>query len=82
MLHEGRVLTKKLAMETCRRLRKKFGLSMDLEVEEVNRLHALLKQARKRQLGKVSVVDKAMSCIDTAQTLPMDMGFAQDLFFF
>ena len=65
---EGRVLTKQLAQETCDRLRKKLklGPNDDFREDEIKRVHAVLKGARKRQLGK-----PAMSSMDNVETLPL-----------
>lgn len=67
---KGRVVTKKLAAQVLRRLRKRFSLenlSGDVHVQEIDRLQNLLKQSRKRKLGSKT----AMSSIDLADTLPM-----------
>ena len=64
MVGNGRILTYKLALDVCNRLRKKFDLEKQGDDVEARRLHSLLKAARKRQLGK----SKAM---DEMETLPM-----------
>ena len=73
LLHEGRVLTKKFAKVVCTRLRKKFGLHGEVEKAEWERSHALLKAARKRQLGNPRC--PTMSAMDMCDNLPMDDGF-------
>ena len=72
-LHCGRVITRRLASDVVRRLRKKFGLGVeDLDQEEIGRMHHLLKTARKRQLGKPNSA-KAMSGMDCCETMPMEL---------
>ena len=68
----GRIITKKLAHDVCRRLRKKFGMGPSND-EENKRMHHLLKLARKRQIGKVPVEKPtAMSNMDNMETLQME----------
>ena len=81
----GRILTKKVAEATVRRLRSKLELPdcHDLE-DEINRMHYFLKVARKR-LGAGK--EKAMSTMDVLETLPFEQclddlnSFGQDLLF-
>lgn len=71
---KGRILTKQVATEVCCRLRKKLGLGYLKDEDEINRMHVLLKAARKRQLGKFrDPRDKsqAMSSMDLLETVPM-----------
>lgn len=79
LIGNGRILTYKLALDVCRRLRKKFDLEKQGGDEEARRLHSLLKAARKRQLGK----SKAMDDMDT---MPMpeffDLEDCSDILFF
>ena len=66
----GRILTKKVAEATVRRLRSKLELPDCLDLEdEINRMHYFLKVARKR-LGTGK--EKAMSTMDALETLPME----------
>lgn len=80
LVHKGRILTAKLAVEICKQLRAQFGMQKASEelVDEHKRMHLLLKCARKRQVGskRVSAARKqktvdAMSTVDTLQTVPM-----------
>lgn len=65
----GRILTRKVAEATVRRLRSKLELPdcHDLE-DEINRMHYFLKVARKR-LGPPK---NNMSAMDALETLPME----------
>ena len=55
----GRVLTKTLSKEVCTQMRLHMDLQLPPPLDEVLRLHALLKQARKRKLEKRPT---AMAC--------------------
>lgn len=70
---QGRILTSTLAKEVCRSLRKKMGLvNHNAEVEEeAQRLHVLLKRARKRQIHLLAGKFEAMSSMDNLTTVPM-----------
>lgn len=70
---QGRILTATLAKEVCRSLRKKMGLvNHNVEVEEeAQRLHVLLKRARKRQIHLLAGKFEAMSSMDNLTTVPM-----------
>lgn len=68
----GRVFTKKLASDVCKKLRKKFGLPGKSDLAEVLRMHLLLKVARKRKVEKPGgPTGKAMSSMDVLQTVPL-----------
>ena len=67
----GRILTYKLASDVCKRLRKMFQMEKPGDLhEETKRMHALLKAARKRQLGKNTLDNLDMS-MDELETVPM-----------
>ena len=65
----GRVLTKTLSKEVCFSLRQHFGLENPAPMEEVIRLHNLMKQARKR---KLEVRKSATAMGDNVDTLPYE----------
>ena len=69
---QGRILTKTLAKEVCRSLRKNMGLvNNGVEVEEeAQKLHLLLKRARKRQIHLAGKFE-AMSPMDNLVTVPL-----------
>ena len=69
---QGRVLTKRLAKDVCKGLRKKFELGPPTNDDgsEVSRMHQLLKAARKRKVSK-PVKPSAMSTVDALETIPM-----------
>lgn len=72
LVGQGRVLTKKLAEQVCRRLRKKFDLGpANDDGNETRVLHHLLKLARKRKLGAAL---PTMSSVDLLETIPMEMN--------
>ena len=75
----GRILTRKVAEATVRRLRSKLELPdcHDLE-DEINRMHYFLKVARKR-LGPGK--EKAMSTMDALETIPMEESDADKEFY-
>ena len=73
---QGRVLTKTLAKEVAHRLRRKFELPVcegDHRNDEVNRIHVLLKGARKRKIGgqkpKLAMAGSSMDNLDTVPLL-------------
>ena len=68
---EGRILTKKLAKDVCKYVRKKMDLGPSGEEgDEAKRMHMLLKAARKRKIQKPL---KAMSSMDNLETVPMHL---------
>ena len=75
---KGRCFTKKLAAEVCSCLRDQFEMDEKKPpVEEVVRMHQLLKMARKKKLrpttgGKPVKPATAMASIDEMETLPFD----------
>lgn len=74
---KGRILTKKLSRQVCRDLRAEFDLeaSDPTDNSESDRMHRLLKIARKRQILKPPV-PAAMSVMDTCDTQPIEeLGF-------
>ena len=74
LVGQGRILTKKLAFQVLVKLRAKFDLpirTFEEHLDEVNRLHGLLKASRKQQLGKPCSRKRAMSHMDNVDTLPM-----------
>ena len=83
---EGRVLTLKLALQVVASLRNKFSmekLGEEQRLCEAKRMQYLLKVARKRKLSN-RVQSKAMSTMDTVDTVPMeaeDFWLAQDSLF-
>ena len=66
----GRILTKTLSKEMCFTLRQNFGLENPAPMEEVSRLHNLMKQARKRKLEVAVCKSTAMG--DNVDTLPYE----------
>ena len=68
----GRVLTHKLSKNVVHTLRSKFELGV-LDDEEVQRMHSLLKVAKKRKLSPA-----AMSNVDNLTTLPMEILESED----
>ena len=71
---QGRVITKKLAYHVLVKLRQKFKMpikTVEDHMEEIERLHGLLKASRKQRLGNKRA-PAAMSSIDQLETLPMD----------
>jgi len=73
LVGQGRVLTKKLAEQVCRRLRKKFDLGPATDDgHETRVLHHLLKLARKRKLG--AAARPTMSSVDLLDTIPMEIN--------
>ena len=68
----GRVLTKTLSKEVCFTLRQHFGLENPAPIEEVIRLHNLMKQARKR---KLEVRKSATAMGDNVDTLPYEARY-------
>lgn len=76
-VYKGRIITRLLSAEVCRRLRRKFQMQGGSDSAEINRLHVLLKCARKRQIVKPSKKRKpAMSSMDLLETLPLPDGGA------
>ena len=68
---KGRILTQKLCSQVCKALRSQFELSpCEDEMTEVLRLQYLLKQARKRH-NPGQAKTKAMSYVDSMDTLLM-----------
>ena len=65
----GRILTKTLSGEVCFTLRQHFGLEIPAPMDEVVRLHNLMKQARKR---KLEVRKSATAIGDNVDTLPYE----------
>ena len=68
---QGRLLTSTLAKEVWSSLRQEMELQLPPPHDEILCFHALLKQARKRQLENRSVSKSAM---DTVDTLPYEAG--------
>ena len=67
-LGAGRVFTKKLAEQVCRRLRQKLHMERtEFFKEEAVRLHELLKASRKRQVDP----PPRMSAMDNTETQPI-----------
>ena len=73
---QGRVLTKTLAKEVAHKLRRKFNLAVCEGADrndEVNRIHVLLKGARKRKIGdqkpKLAMSGSSMDNLDTVPLL-------------
>lgn len=69
----GRVLTRKLSKNVVHTLRSKFELGVLDDDEEVQRMHSLLKVAKKRKLSRA-----AMSNVDNLVTLPMEIPELED----
>lgn len=69
----GRLFTKKLASRVCYLLRDRFDMHPESPPDEVTRMHAMMKLARKRQ---VTVPRKKM---DFAETLPLAEAGAKAL---
>ncbi len=65
----GRVITKTLAKEVCRNLREEFDMEDMSPVEEVTKVHAFLKSARKRKIKRPS---KPIAAMDNVETLPYE----------
>ena len=71
LVGQGRVLTRKLSEQVCKKLRKQFNLGPSHDDgDESQMLHRLLKLARKRKLGPNRV--PKMSSLDVSETLPYD----------
>ena len=73
IIGHGRVLTRKLAKNVVHTLRSKFELGVLEDDEEIQRMHSLLKVAKKRKLSAA-----AMSNMDNLVTLPMELPPLQD----
>lgn len=71
-------MTRKLAEYVVTSLRKRFGMGKLAKGEsndEVDRMHTLLRMARKRKLEKrVVAKGRAMSSADNLETLPYEPG--------
>ena len=68
----GRVFTRKLSDQVCASLRRRFGLDPDCGDDEGQRLHRLLKTARKRKLSKRRPLAMPLVNPDETPTLPLD----------
>lgn len=73
IIGHGRVLTRKLTKNVVHTLRSKFELGVLDDHEEVQRMHSLLKVAKKRKLSPA-----AMSNVDNLVTLPMEIPDMED----
>ena len=69
--NNGRVFTRKLSEQVCASLRRHFGLDLEPRSDEAQRLHSLLKTARKRKLSKKRVVAMPLVNPDEMPTLPL-----------
>ena len=70
----GRCITKKLASNVCKKLRRHFELGPGPD-DEASRFQYLLQVARKRKITKPP---KPCAVMDTAETLPMDIDVLED----